>query len=277
MILGLIKSLIGWERKSKHQKDRLAHRAGRAAATAICLVPVPLWTLLRAFGSDKQRPGWHSYGRTYHALFRPMKYRRVKLLEIGIGGYGVSMGGQSLLAWQAFFPFGAIVAADIVPKHELDGGRVRIRAVDQSSATDLARLRRDDGPFDIVIDDGSHMNAHQIFTFQHLWDALNDGGIYVIEDVQTAFWPGVVEGVQWDGAPIRDPAFRDTCYGYFLELTKYINHAEFIDTAGLDDSLLAIARTTKQILFEHNLIVVRKGDNSEASNASLNDVLPSPV
>ena len=277
MIMPLVKALIGWERKTKHQKDLFAHRSSRVAALAICLFPVPLWILLRIFGSDKHQPGGHSYGRTYHRLFRPWKYRAVRLLEIGIGGYGTSIGGQSLLAWQAFFPFGTIVAADIVPKQELQGGRARIRTVDQSSAADLTALSRDDGPFDIVVDDGSHRNAHQIFTFQHLWDALGDGGLYVIEDVQTAFWPGVVEGVQWDGAFVLDPAFRLTCFGYFLELAKYVNHAEFIDTAGLDESLLAIGRQTKQILFEHNLIVVRKGDNTEPSNANLNKIGQSPV
>lgn len=187
MMLALFKSLIGWERKSKQEKDLFAHRARRMMARIISPFPAPLWTLLRAFGSDKHKPGLHGYGYTYHTLFRPWKYRRMKLLEIGIGGYGVSLGGQSLLAWQAFFPFGDIVAADIVPKFELEGGRARIRNVDQASATDLAVLCRDDGPFDIIIDDGSHFNAHQIFTFQRMWDSLRDNGVYIIEDVQTAF------------------------------------------------------------------------------------------
>jgi hypothetical protein len=50
-----------------------------------------LWRLLQGFRSDKHMPGWHRYGDTYGALFRRFKYRRVKLLEIGIGGYHTSL------------------------------------------------------------------------------------------------------------------------------------------------------------------------------------------
>ena len=265
MISRSVKALLGWERRTKREKDVLAHRLRRAVARAISLLPVPLWVLLRAFGSDKHRPGLHGYGFTYHALFRPLKYRRIKLLEIGIGGYGTSLGGQSLLAWQAFFPFGDIVAADIAPKRELTGGRAHIRVLDQSSAEDLTVLCAADGPFDIAIDDGSHMNAHQIFTFQHLWDSVKDGGIYVVEDIQTSFWAGEVDGVHWDGAPIDDPAFSRTCAGYFLELAKYTSHAEFLDLSHADPALLAIGRTVREIAFSHNLIVIRKGANDGGS------------
>lgn len=217
------------------------------------------------FGSDKHTPGWHSYGHTYGALFRRWKYRPVKLLEIGIGGYQDSLGGRSLLAWQAFFAFGTVIAGDIVPKSELAGWRRRIVQLDQSSAAELRALRGAEAPFDIVIDDGSHFNAHQILTFKQLWDSLKDDGIYVVEDVQTSFWPGVVAGVQWDGANIDDPAFGRTCYGYFLELAKYVNQAEFRTPDMVDPGLQAIAKTVKQIAFEHNLIILKKGDNTERS------------
>ncbi|MSP03644.1 MAG: hypothetical protein EXR07_21785 [Acetobacteraceae bacterium] len=79
-----------------------------------------------------------------------------------------------------------------------------------------------------------------------------------------------MDGVKWDGALIGDQAFRQTCYGYFLELAKYVNHAEFMEPAGADTSLMAIGRKTKQITFEHNLIIVRKGDNTELSNVTIN-------
>lgn len=266
MLGRLVKTLMGWEEKPNIEKDLIAHKWARMAARIISPLPIPLWTLLRAFGSDKHQPGLHSYGHTYDALFRRWKYRRVTLLEIGIGGYGGSMGGQSLLAWQAYFPFGAIVAADIVPKQALTGGSARVHTVDQSSAADLAALRAAEGPFDIIIDDGSHMNAHQIFTFQEMWGALRDGGVYIVEDVQTSFWPGTVNGVAWDGAFIDDAAFRGVCAGYFLELAKYVNHAEFMRTAGVDAALLAIGKQVRRICFEHNIIVIEKGDNEEVSN-----------
>jgi hypothetical protein len=265
VIKRLIQGAIGWDGKTQREKYLFNYRASSVLAHAISLLPIPMWRLFHMFGSDKHTPGWHSYGNTYGALFRRWKYRPVKLLEIGIGGYRGSLGGRSLLAWQAFFPFGAIVAGDIVPKQDLTGARRRIVLLDQSSATDLDNLAAREGPFDIIIDDGSHFNAHQILTFQHLFASLKDGGVYVVEDVQTSFWPGTVAGVEWDGADIADATFATTCYGYFLELAKYVNHAEFRPTAQPDPILLNFARQIRHIAFEHNLIILRKGDNNERS------------
>ena len=56
--------------------------------------------------------------------------------------------------------------------------------------------------------------------------------MYIIEDIQTSFWPVELIGVQWDGRHITDPAFGETCYGEFLELSKYLNHAEFMTLDG---------------------------------------------
>ena len=212
----------------------------------------------------QQMPGMADGGRV-GARVRRWKYRRVALLEIGIGGYQEQLGGRSLLAWRAWFPFGRIIGCDIENKTMLAGGRCRIRRLDQSSAADLTRLAREDGPFDIIIDDGSHFSRHQIFTFRTLFDALADGGVYVVEDVQTSFWPGRVGLVDWDGAAPDDPAFAHTGYGWFLDLARYLNHAEFFDQHGLDAEKLALGRRIRRIAFEHNLIIVWKGANQDAS------------
>jgi spermidine synthase len=42
------------------------------------------------------------------------------------------------------------------------------------------------GKYDIIIDDGSHEVDDQIKTFNNLSDRLNDGGIYIIEDINGA-------------------------------------------------------------------------------------------
>jgi hypothetical protein len=263
VIKRLVLSAVGWNSKTEREKYLFNYRASSCLARAISVLPVPMGRLLYMFGSDKHTPGWHSYGRTYGGLFRRWKYRPVKLLEIGIGGYRGSLGGRSLLAWEAFFPFGTVVAGDIVPKQELAGPRRRIVQLDQSSPADLDALAGREAPFDIIIDDGSHFNAHQILTFRHLWSGLKDGGVYVVEDVQTSFWPGVVAGVEWDGADIGDAAFSRTCYGFFLELAKYVNHAEFRPSARIDPVLIGFAREIRHIAFEHNLIILLKGDNTE--------------
>ena len=265
MMTYIVKRLLTWDKKTEEEKYLFKYRLAGMAGRMLSPLPIPLWWLLRLYGCDKQRLGWHNYGPTYGRLFRRWKYRPVRMLEIGIGGYSGSLGGDSLLAWGAFFPFGRIVAGDIVPKQQLTGGVRHVRQIDQSSESDLSQLCRDDGPFDIIIDDGSHFNAHQIFTFERIFSALNDNGRYVIEDVQTSFWHGEVMGTVWDGAAISDPMFENSCYSYFLNLAKYINHAEFIDRTDADSHLIDLGRQIVRITFEHNMIVVEKGDNTEVS------------
>lgn len=239
---------------------RTTYHMRRHIAEALSLALLPLPRLLNLFGSDKERPGQHAYGASYDALLRSRRLRRVKLLEIGI------LGGDSLLAWRAYFPRGEIVGCDIEPKQHLAGGRIRVHTTDQGSASDLDALARAEGPFDIVIDDGSHLCAHQLFTFRRLFPHLKDGGLYVIEDVQTSFWPVEVGGFAWDGKTVDDPAFGQTCVGEFLALAPYLNHEEFITLDGVDEARLALGRQIRRITFEHNLIIVEKGANLLPSN-----------
>jgi hypothetical protein len=51
----------------------------------------------------------------------------------------------------------------------------------------LTRLASN-GPFSIIIDDGSHVPSHQWKTFTYLWKSLAPGGLYIIEDVETSYW-----------------------------------------------------------------------------------------
>jgi hypothetical protein len=258
----LFKRIINLDKKTEVEQaaifeklDFLRYRLCYFASYAVCLLPIPVGLLLRASLSDKEQINGHRYGRTYSNLFWKMKYRPMKLLEIGIGGENRRLGGQSLNAWQAFFPFGRIVACDIRNKHRLATPRTLIYQLDQSSKEQLASLVQKEGEFDIIIDDGSHLNAHQVFTFENLYPALRRGGIYVIEDVQTSYW----SFDYWDGAPVNSPEFSGTCVGYFLNLTKYINHAEFTTRKGVDEDMTKLAATVKQVMFEHNLIIVIKG------------------
>ena len=229
-------------------------------AALLSPLPLPLPTILSLFGSDKQRQGHHSYGGAYHALLRPVRYKPAKLLEIGL------LSGASILAWRCFFPFATTIGIDIDPKDHMAGDRTRIYLADQGSAADLDRLCAKEGPFDIIIDDGSHYNHHQIFSFQHLFPHLKDGGIYIIEDVQTSFWTGRLLNMTWDGSPIGAPEFPSTCYGYFLELAKYLNHAEFLTLDGTDPALVDLGRKITRISFEHNVITICKGSNDDPSN-----------
>ena len=61
---------------------------------------------------------------------------------------------------------------------------------DQSDGIFLQDVATKHGPFDIIIDDGGHKMHQQIASFNALWPRLSDGGLYVVEDTHTSYWPG---------------------------------------------------------------------------------------
>lgn len=148
----------------------------------------PLSTLAIRAGTDKF--GLHDYTPNYHRLFAPFRERPVRLLEIGVGGYAdEDRGGQSLATWRDYFEHGEITGIDIQRKALDLGPRVRILQGSQVDETFLARVVAERGPFDLIVDDGSHRNEHVVGSLRLLFPSLAPGGIYAVEDVQTAFMP----------------------------------------------------------------------------------------
>lgn len=93
------------------------------------------------------------------------------------------------MAWHEYFPNATIYAADngtvsLNSVRHLD--RVVPVSLDQGVDADLETLAAF-GPFDIGIDDGSHIWTHQISTFEKLWPTIKPGGLYVLEDTMTSY------------------------------------------------------------------------------------------
>lgn len=139
-------------------------------------------------GTDKF--GYHDYTPNYFKMFAHLKDAPIKVLEIGVGGYADDdRGGQSLEVWRDFFPNAEVTGIDIQKKTMDLGPRVEILQGSQVDPDFLKELVEKRGPFDIIIDDGSHRNEHIVASYQMLFPTLNAGGIYVAEDVQTSFHP----------------------------------------------------------------------------------------
>lgn len=211
--------------------------------------------LATIFKTDKW--GKHFYTPHYSFHFQKFTHKKIKLLEIGIGGYeNPQQGGGSLRMWERFFDKAEIYGVDIYDKTQLEEGRIKIKQGSQVDASFLQSLSDDVGGFDIIIDDGSHLNEHIIFTFETLFPKLNDNGIYVIEDVQTSYWP------EFGGDPVN-PDSTSTTMGYFKKLIHGLNHAEFRNN---DYEPTYFNKKIISIHFYHNLIFIYKGDNNEKSN-----------
>ena len=130
------------------------------------------------YGADKW--GKHKYTPYYYEQFKKIRMRVKKVIEIGTGE------GASILMWHDFFPNAQIYGVDIDPKRvtiEPKYPRITIMGVDQSKLDDLINVVNETGSdVDIVIDDGSHIPAHQVFSCRALMYAL-DNPLYYIEDV----------------------------------------------------------------------------------------------
>lgn len=130
----------------------------------------------------------HNYVSAYEEHFKSLRNKKLKILEIGIGGEdNPYIGGNSLRMWKCYFSRSLIYGVDLYDKRLMEEKRIRTFKGAQNDQVFLADLVRQVGPFDIIIDDGSHISSHVIETFKFLFNALNPKGFYVIEDLQTSY------------------------------------------------------------------------------------------
>lgn len=146
----------------------------------------PLCELARKYGTDKGgehlKAGdtCHNYTPTYYEIFKNRREQIKLVLEIGIAD------GKSLRMWRDFFPHAMIVGVDIQPAYESKDERIVCLQADQSSVTDLQDILSvfsSPPAFDLIVDDGSHVEDHQVLSAQVLLPFLAKDGYYVIEDL----------------------------------------------------------------------------------------------
>lgn len=158
---------------------------------------LPYWCTVNKEGkgclpqSDK-RP-WH-FTDIYESLGldRNSEY---KLLEIGNRWCG------ALWGWRVYLPHSKIYGLDIDPEAQKfhnnnpDIG-IKVYEGDQVDKKLLKKIHKESGGLDIVIDDGGHTMTQINTTFETLWPLLNDGGVYIIEDIQCCYWPSFEGGLK---------------------------------------------------------------------------------
>lgn len=139
---------------------------------------------------DKIPGAGHMYAPVYDLFLSHLRDTPIKLLEIGIAK------GASLCMWQEYFKNGTIVGLDITldqvdksrPQGVEGGGwptpdTIVLKQGSQIDTKILDDIFNEYTSFNIVIDDGSHFNEHQQFTFNYIWPKLRKNDIYIIEDI----------------------------------------------------------------------------------------------
>ena len=155
----------------------------------------------------------HGYTALYDEMFTPYRYSDMQILEIGFAR------GRGTRTLAEYFNRSMVYCFDIDPdwqhysnlSDELQS-RIRLFQGDQGDANSIHEVLRKiaNDPdahalsprcrpkgFDIIIDDGSHVPAHQRTSFKMLWPELNSGGVYIIEDFHPYYENNSHHTVSW--------------------------------------------------------------------------------
>ena len=176
--------------------------------------------LFNKYGTDKDLNGYTPY---YDSIFKNIRYNPIDLLEIGIGtmfeNVECSMAkfclegyrpGGSLRAWRDYFVHGNIVGFDIQPDTQFTEERIKTFQGDSGNREEVDKDLKD-MKFDIILDDGCHLDEYQVITLKNLWHRVKPKGFYIIEDIQP--WSRISTDFYDDIKAFVGP----TSYTYFSE------------------------------------------------------------
>ncbi len=189
---------------------------------------------------DKRLHKWLHYFDIYERHFARFRDRPIKMLEIGIHG------GGSLDMWKAYFhPESTIVGIDIVPEcAQYVGGNIEVHIGSQDDAAFLEKVADQYGQFDVVLDDGSHVNSHVIKTFEVLYPRVTQDGVFMVEDMHTSYWPRYGGGLRKKGTFIE----------YAKDKIDEINASHVRGNFDPTD----VSRTTDSLSFYDSVVVFEK-------------------
>ena len=141
-----------------------------------------LKSIAEIYKSDKIE---HGYIQKYESYFEKIRDEKLKILEIGIAD------GKSLLTWSDYFQNSIIIGIDIhkinIVEKNLDRNNIEVHQGSQSDQSFIEELISKYTEFDIIIDDGSHLSKDVKKSFELLFPALKNNGLYIVEDMQTSY------------------------------------------------------------------------------------------
>jgi hypothetical protein len=184
---------------------------------------------------------WKHYFPIYERHFSQFVYKPVTFVEIGCGA------GGSLQMWKQYFgPHARIVGVDINPDcKRFAEDQIEIHIGPQQDPDFLQSTIDQVGTPDIVVDDGSHVMSHIVSTFNFLYPKMLKNGVYLVEDLHTAYWE------EYEGGLGKQTSFIEICKA-------------LIDQLNADHSRGALAPTeftqsTMGIHFYDSVVVFERG------------------
>jgi hypothetical protein len=194
---------------------------------------------------------WIHYFPVYEKHFSKFVNQSLIFWEIG-----VSKGG-SLQMWRKYFgPFAKIIGIDIDPKcksHE--DNQIHICIGDQSDTIFLQSVIDKHGVPDVVLDDGSHQMKHIRETFDFLYPKVSKNGVYMVEDLHTAYMGSFGGGLK------REGTFIEHC----KDLIDSLNSRHHVHSSGGGQ----FANSTYSMSFYDSIVAFEKIEWSCDSVASI--------
>lgn len=191
-------------------------------------------------GTDKASDG-HDYLKLYERIMPAV--RPVKLLEIGW------FDGASMRTWRSYLhEDSTIVGVDIEPKKSIGG--VHFRRAD-AATLQIVEVAEEFGPFDFVIDDGSHLSPDVIASMTLLWPHVAPGGYYIVEDLHVSYHP------DWKGWDPTNPTGGRTHGDTSMQFLKRIADDVHFGHAGAGPSGRHFADVAS-IAFHPGVAIIQK-------------------
>jgi len=184
---------------------------------------------------------WTHYFPIYEAHFARFVNRPLIFLEIGCGQ------GGSLQLWKRYFgPFAQIIGIDINKKCKaFEEDQIAVRIGDQKDHQFLSKLIEEFGTPDVVLDDGSHIMADVTASFRYLYPRTSPTGLYMVEDIHTAYWNEYGGGLGHQGS--------------FIELSKSLIDELNADHARNQLPVTDFTKSTLSMHFYDSVIVFERG------------------
>jgi SAM-dependent methyltransferase len=203
-------------------------------------------SLWQDFLTNDQRVAhkWKHYFPAYERHFARFVNTDVNFLEIGCGE------GGSLQMWKRYLgPHARIVGIDVDARcTAFQEDQIAVCIGDQANVEFLAGVVQAHGPFDIVLDDGSHRMTDVTAAFLALYPTVPRKGVYMVEDMHTAY------AEPWGGGLRRAGTFIERC----KDLIDELNGAWFGQMTPFTSNTLSMHFYDSIVVFEKGRLTQRR-------------------
>lgn len=215
---------------------------------------------------DRLLTKWLHYFDIYERELTRFRNRPINFLEIGV------FKGGSVPMWREFFSDeSSLVFIDIDPTCSAHAEpNTHIEIGNQADPIFLQKIVEKYGPFDVILDDGSHVCKHQIASFEFLWPHIKNQSVYMVEDCHTSYWPGFGGGYRNEASFIEFAKRKvDAIHSWYTDQDELFKLDKFSQEASGVRFYDSIVVFEKQIANEPPLSITSRNGKVKGSRKAL--------